>query len=154
MTAPQNLCAAVVANKSNLPCLASIWVLAGLHASCEVCSPHVAAVRSRFGWACQLWTDYYLSDQITAQQRKMLLRQIRIDLKHGRASKKTLPPALAASVEGKQPGDLRAELHHIQGLILAAQSTLSVDDFGDNLAGAQQRIQALIDQIEQGRVGA
>lgn len=55
---------------------------------------------------------------------------------------------------GKLPSALRMELHHIQGLILAAQSTLSVDDYGDNLAGAQRRIQGLIDQIEQGGAGA
>lgn len=49
---------------------------------------------------------------------------------------------------------LRRELHEIQGLMLAAQSTLSVDDYGENLAGAQERLTSLLARLDGEGVGA
>ena len=43
---------------------------------------------------------------------------------------------------------VRQDLHAIQSLLLAAQTTMSVDDYGDALAGAQRRLQELLQRMD------
>lgn len=44
--------------------------------------------------------------------------------------------------------EMRQELHTLQGLLLAAQTTLSVDDHSDSLSVAQARLTALIGSLD------
>lgn len=55
--------------------------------------------------------------------------------------------ALRLEAEAGSSG-LRLELHKIQRLLLSAQTTQSVEDYGDALGGAQKRLEALINSLE------
>lgn len=153
--------------EGRMPCLASIQVLAGLHEACVVCRTVLTKTRAQFGWARQMNSNYYLSDQITGGQRRFLLKEIRHEIKVLRVEQKTLPPAVATNPEsaplggggdqgvkatagGEYPTELRVALHRIQRLILSAQTTINVEDYGDALAGAQSLLQAVINQADAG----
>lgn len=60
--------------------------------------------------------------------------------------------ALALVAEGRRLGvpDLPAQLGEVMGLLQAAESSLSVDDYGDAVAGAKRRIAEMLAGLEGG----
>lgn len=128
-----------------LPCVADIRVYAGLARPCDVCAKLVPDFRSKFGWARQMRSDYYLSDCLTAEQREMLVKEISKRWKAERAARKDRKPGLK-----EFPPSLRLELHKIQRSLLAAQSTALGSKFDGALVDAQSRLQAVINLVEEG----
>lgn len=122
---------------SELPCLARFDVLAGLVEACPRCEPALAHMRRRGGWARQMTTAFYLSDTIPAVDRAELVKAIRAAVKAKVANK------------AKRPTAQRVRLHELQRLVLSAQSSLSVDDYGEALVAAQRIIEEIIANAEQ-----
>ena len=136
---PLELPRCVAAVGSEVPCLGRYNVLAGLDQVCPACErmlPHMRQVR---GWARQMTTAFYLSDTIPAEVRRDLVKAIRAAVKAKVAAKKT---------EQAKPISDRRRLHELQRLVLSAQSSLSVDDYGEALVAAQRIIEELIKGVD------
>lgn len=131
---PFELPRCVAAVGSEVPCLGRYKVLAGLDQVCPACErmlPHMRQVR---GWARQMTSAYYLSDTIPAEVRGDLVKAIRAAVK----------AKVARKAEPVKPCATRRQLHELQRLVLSAQSSLSVDDYGEALVAAQRIIEEMI----------
>lgn len=106
------------------PCLGSISVLAGIDKPCGVCGPKLTEIRSLFGWHQVEGTEFHFSHFLPPEQQAKL--------------------RLVFDFWTAQMGPLKAELGVVLELVRSAKATLSVEDYGDALTGAERRLEALL----------
>ncbi len=126
MSGPHPICQMV---GIRMPCLASIYVLAGIHAPCEVCVGALERMRCLHGWEPLAGTDFFFSNHLLVDQQKRLW--LIFDFWTAKTAKQ------------------KAELGEILELVRSAQRTLSVEDYGDALLGAERRLVGLLGSGEQ-----